>query len=135
MPSKTRAKIFITDDDSDDRDFIINALQMDGFGGKLIEFENGQVLSNYLHKYPEDLPDLILLDLNMPVKNGFDTLHELKCDANFSKIPVVVLSASTKREDEQFCLQKGCNHFLSKPLDMSGYNSIAQFVEKVFFQE
>lgn len=131
MPSKTKAQIFITDDDSDDRQFIINALQEDGFHGRLVEFENGQLLSNFLHKYPENLPDLILLDLNMPVKNGFETLRELKSDTNFCKIPVVVLSASTKKEDEQVCFETGCDHFLSKPLDMSGYNNIAQFVNNV----
>jgi CheY-like chemotaxis protein len=135
MRSKTKAQIFITDDDPDDREFIINALERDGFHGKLVEFENGQVLSNYLHKYPDNLPDLILLDLNMPVKNGFDTLRELKTDTNFNQIPVIVISASTKKEDEQFCFQAGCDHFLSKPLDMEGYNILARFVGSIFFRE
>ena len=135
MRSKTKAQIFITDDDPDDRAFIINALERDGFRGKLVEFENGQLLANHLHKYPDNLPDLILLDLNMPVKNGFDTLQELKTDNNFNEIPVIVISASTKKEDEQFCFQAGCDHFLSKPLDMEGYNILARFVGSVFFRE
>jgi CheY-like chemotaxis protein len=71
----------------------------------------------------------------MPVKNGFDTLRELKSENDLRSIPVVVLSASTKKEDEQFCYQTGCDHFLSKPLDMAGYGNIAQFVGTVFFRE
>jgi CheY-like chemotaxis protein len=132
---KREAQIFITDDDADDRGFIINALHRNGFVGELLEFENGEHLSDYLHKYPKNLPDLILLDLNMPVKNGFDILRELKSDTTFSYIPVVIISASTKKEDEQICLRTGCEHFLSKPFDMAGYNNIAEFVDRAFFRE
>ena len=131
----TKAQIFITDDDPDDREFIINALQRNGFIGRLVEFENGEYLSEYLYKHSDNLPDLILLDLNMPVKNGFDTLREIKNDPKFSNIPVVVLSASTRKEDEQICFQTGCKHFLSKPLDMAGYSSIAKFLGTAFFRE
>jgi CheY-like chemotaxis protein len=133
MSSKTRAQIFIADDDADDREFIINALERNGFDGDLVQFENGQLLSNYLQRDTENQPDLILIDLNMPVKNGFDTLRELKDNANFTEIPIIVLTASTKEEDEQICLKIGCDHFLSKPLDMEGYNNIARFVSGVLF--
>jgi CheY-like chemotaxis protein len=133
MPSAENAHIFIVDDDEDDREFIISALVKNGFSGDLEEFANGKLLSDYLDAHPGDNPDLILLDLNMPVKNGFDTLRDLKEKEGQKLIPVVVFSASTKAEDEEFCLKTGCSHFLSKPLDMKGYDEIAQFVHDSYF--
>ena len=134
MPSKRKGKIFITDDDQDDREFIISALQASGVGNTFMQFENGQALSSHLQKNAQDRPDIILLDLNMPVKNGFETLHDLKTDSRFRDIPVIVLSASTKKEDETVCFLNGCSHFLTKPLDMDGYREIARFVHNAFFQ-
>jgi CheY-like chemotaxis protein len=135
MATKTKAHILIADDDAEDREFIISALKNNGFQGKLDEFENGELLSNYLDTHPGSRPDLILLDLNMPVKNGFDTLRELKRGTEHNNIPVIVLSASTRKEDEQICAATGCDHYLSKPLDFEGYNTIARFVSNVIFHE
>jgi CheY-like chemotaxis protein len=132
MPSKRRARIFIIDDDPDDRGFIISALRDGGLADTFVEFENGAVLSTHLHENPENPPDVILLDLNMPVKNGFETLRDLKKDSRLKSIPVIILSASTRKEDEIICFQEGCAHFLTKPLDMQGYRNIARFVQDAF---
>jgi CheY-like chemotaxis protein len=134
MELKTGASIFIVDDDSDDREFIINALHKNGFKGKIVEFDNGRALEHHLKSHLDSLPDLILLDLNMPVMNGFETLLALKENSFLAHVPVVVLSASSRIEDKEICLQSGCRNFLTKPLDLAGYAKIAAFVDGEFFR-
>lgn len=128
MAIKKGSLLFITDDDSDDREFVIDALRKFGFQGRFTEFGNGQELYDYLKSHLNDCPDLILLDLNMPVKNGYETLRELKANVHFDSIPVVILTASPNKEDEKWCLKMGCDHFETKPLTLEGYKALAHYV-------
>ena len=68
-----------------------------------------------LEKYYEMKPDIILLDLFMPILNGFQVLDEIR--KNDTETPIVVLSAFTCTENKLEALQKGCNDFISKPID------------------
>lgn len=117
-------QIFIVDDDSDDRHFLHQALEHQGFKGKVYEFENGAELLNNLTTGSE-FPELILLDLNMPVKNGFQTLKELRENNNWKDIDVAVLTASSRNADMEECNAMGCSSFFTKPLSLSGYESLA----------
>lgn len=126
----TNCQVILTDDDQDDRMFLVEALQNNRFGGYLCEAENGRSLLDMLQlikKEPgKNLPDLIVLDLNMPQLNGFEVLKMLKNDINFHKIPVVVLTSSSRMEDEKFCKNAGCLGYLKKPHSISGYDVIAK---------
>jgi len=65
------------------------------------------------------LPDLVLLDLQMPIKNGFEVLHELRSDKRFSSTPIVALTASAMIGDKDKALIEGFTAYLTKPLRIS----------------
>lgn len=62
-------------------------------------------------------PDLILMDLNMPVKNGIDSLRELKAEATLKHIPVVIVTTRGEPAAVELCRSLGCAEFITKPLD------------------
>jgi len=66
-----------------------------------------------------NLPDLVLLDLQMPIKNGFEVLHELRLDKRFSSTPIVALTASAMMGDKDKALMEGFTAYLTKPLRIS----------------
>ncbi len=115
--------ILSADDDVDDQDFIDEALKITPFdhvfgrvpdGEKLLQFLND------LHRNNKEFPDVILLDLNMPIKSGRDAIKILKSeDSHFREIPVVILTTSNAAEDAKFCLQHGAELFLVKPTAFS----------------
>jgi CheY-like chemotaxis protein len=121
-------KILITDDDSDDVELLTDSLQEENYRGELEAFKNGRELLQYLEQEARNISTLILLDLNMPVMNGYETLKMLKKDNRFSKIPVIVITSSAKTEDEKFCQELGCEDYIRKPFSLSGYKSLAQKV-------
>lgn len=67
----------------------------------------------------ENLPDLVLLDLQMPVKNGFEVLHELRADERFKTTPIVALTASAMMGDRTKALMEGFTAYMTKPLSLS----------------
>jgi CheY-like chemotaxis protein len=71
-----------------------------------------------------------VLDLNMPVMNGFETLAELKANVRFKNIPVVILTSSSRKADEVTCQDLGSNHFFTKPSNVSDYRELSEFVVK-----
>ena len=137
--SKGIITIFITDDDADDREFLTEALSDKGFEGILKLFANGQHLMDHLERHTLSIIDLIVLDLNMPVKDGYITLTELKHNEKYKHIPVMILTSSSREDDEQFCYNLGCNHFMRKPLSLTGYRKLAEdiitYAEKVHITE
>ena len=125
--------ILIADDDYDDQSFISDALKKKNFGGIIECVADGNKLIDYL-KEPKPRPALILLDLNMPFKDGYVALAEIKQDPQLREIPTVVLTSSTNREDESKCYKLGCDKFLHKPMSMDEYEDIASgllnFIER-----
>ena len=83
-----------------------------------------------MQSYPKDLPNLILLDLNMPIKDGYETLKDLKQDKQLQTIPVMVLTSSTKPADENVCYQLGCEYFHRKPITLSEYSDLATLIAR-----
>lgn len=123
---KTNPTIFIADDDDDDISLLIASLTERNSMVNCITFHNGLVLLNSLTMNNEQLPDIIILDINMPVKNGFLTLHELKQNALLKSIPVIMLTSSVRQEDETRCLQMGCRVLFTKPDSLLGYINLAE---------
>lgn len=75
----------------------------------------------WLTRRPRSLPDLILLDLNMPVLNGREVLLEIKNDSRFCKIPVVIFTSSHAEDDVKSTYGSGANSCISKPTSLSGF--------------
>lgn len=115
--------ILMADDDADDRLLAKDALAECNLNGELHFVENGEELLDYLErrgKYAElansPRPSLILLDLNMPRKDGREALREIKSNPEFRKIPVIVLTTSKADTDIAQIYDLGANSFISKPV-------------------
>jgi len=112
--------ILIAEDDADDRFLLQAAFEENGFKDKLHFVENGVEVLEYLntHKAGNDgngLPRFILLDLNMPKKDGREVLKELKQDAELKKIPVVIFSTTNNEQEMRRCYELGANSYITKP--------------------
>jgi CheY-like chemotaxis protein len=115
--------ILIADDDPDDRAMIKEAFEENLLLNELYFVEDGEELMNYLNRsgkysdvsaYP--LPGLILLDLNMPKKDGREALEEIKNNSTLSHIPIIILTTSKTEEDIIKSYNLGVNCFITKPI-------------------
>ena len=109
--SDNRRKILIVDDEEISRSVLCRIFDKDY---TILTAENGQDALNLLNTINEEI-SLSLLDLIMPVLDGYKFLHILKNDSRFSSIPVIVTTAKDCEEDEIWCLQNGAADFISKP--------------------
>jgi CheY-like chemotaxis protein len=123
MPVTRPIVILIADDDPDDREMIRDAFNENRLVNDLRFVEDGEALMDYLHhrgKFEDlkdsPLPGLILLDLNMPKKDGREALAEIKSDPALRRIPVVVLTTSKAEEDIYRTYNLGVNSFVTKPV-------------------
>ena len=108
--------IFYTDDDEDDLSIFSDAVELLSQQVDLQTYSGGEKLLNAVNYLPR--PNLIFLDLNMPGKNGFDVLHELKGSEENKDIPVVIFSTSNEPGIIAKCLALGANYFITKPVLM-----------------
>jgi CheY-like chemotaxis protein len=118
-----RRTILIADDDEDDRFLVKSALEDCQITCTIKYVENGVEVINYLengdgtaefHK-----PSLILLDLNMPKKDGREALKEIKNNPELRSIPVIILTTSKATEDVNLCYGLGANGYIVKPNSFS----------------
>jgi CheY-like chemotaxis protein len=121
-PAKSNL-ILMAEDDSDDQLLVQDALAETGFGLDLRFVGNGVELMDYLRQKNQfnlpassPPPGLIILDLNMPRKDGREALREIKGDPELRTIPVVVLTTSTAEPDIARAYALGANSFISKPV-------------------
>lgn len=112
--------ILIAEDDADDRFLLNAAFEENGFTDKLHFVENGVELLAYLgntHLGAESckLPNFILLDLNMPKKDGREVLKEIKQNPAYKKIPVIIFSTTNNEQEMRRCYELGANSYITKP--------------------
>lgn len=79
-------------------------------------------------------PDLVLLDLNLPVKSGHDLLEEIKSHSTLRRIPVVMLSSSDAEEDVVKSYDEHANAYVTKPVDLNEITTIVQSIDEFWFQ-
>lgn len=133
--------ILMADDDADDRQLTREALEDARLINDIRFVENGEELLDYLRrqgKYAPPTesprPGLILLDLNMPRKDGRTVLKELKQDPDLRTIPVVVLTTSKSDEDIYRSYDLGVNSYIVKPVTFEALVDILQTLEKYWFE-
>jgi CheY-like chemotaxis protein len=133
--------ILMADDDSDDRRLTQEAFEEGRLINDLRFVENGEQLLEYLRRKgpygpPAEAPrpGLILLDLNMPRKDGRTVLKELKSDPDLRQIPVVVLTTSKDDEDIYKSYDLGVNSYIVKPVTFEALVDILQTLEKYWFE-
>ena len=111
--------IFVVDDDKEDQLILSDYFDELGLSSNVKFFDNGELTINFLEGNQDDsiLPQLIVLDLNMPVLNGTQTLLYLKRDARYKNIPVIIFSTSENEEEKRKCLSFGAVDYLVKPMN------------------
>lgn len=124
-PAAVRPFILIAEDDPDDRLLALDAMEEASFSQHHIGFvNNGEELMDYLKKSCASegnldgpgLPLLILLDLNMPKKDGREALKEIKSHPDLKKIPVIILTTSQRQDDINQSYDLGANTYMLKPV-------------------
>jgi CheY-like chemotaxis protein len=123
MTAKKPITILMADDDADDRDMARDAFAESHLANDLRFVEDGVELMDYLKRRgrygdPADSPrpGVILLDLNMPKKDGREALAEIKADPALQNIPIIVLTTSKQEEDILRSYQLHANSYITKPV-------------------
>ncbi len=129
--------ILLVDDNPDDVELCLAAFGKTKLANKVIVVSNGIEAMQYLRQQGEyrsvQEPTLVLLDLNMPCKDGREVLAEMKGDTRLCKIPVVVLTTSESEEDVSRSYELHANCYISKPVDLSQLVKIAKIIEDFWF--
>jgi len=117
--SKTSFNLLLADDDEDDCMFFQQALEDLPFTAILQTVNDGEQLMNLLMANTLKLPDVLFLDLNMPRKNGYQCLAEIKLNDNLKKLPVIIYSTSFNNEAANLLYEEGAQHYIRKPGDFA----------------
>jgi len=106
-------KILLVEDNDINREMLRRRLVRKGY--EVLEAVNGQ---EAIIKTRSDSPDLILMDMSLPIMDGWEATTRLKADSATQKIPIIGLTAHAMAEDKQKVLQAGCNDYASKPVEL-----------------
>lgn len=133
--------ILLADDDEEDLQMTLEALRENRLGNDMRITRDGEELMDYLlqrgdYSNPTDAPQpgLILLDLNMPKKDGREALAEIKSDARLRQIPVIVLTTSQAEEDIVRTYDLGVNSFITKPVTFAGLVDAMKVMAQYWFE-
>jgi CheY-like chemotaxis protein len=130
-------KILMVEDNPDDVDLTIEALKDGKIRNEMYVVNNGVDALAFLRKEGEyegmPRPDVILLDLNLPKKNGREVLAEIKSDPDLIMIPVVVLTTSEAEEDILKAYKLHANCYITKPVDFEQFIKVVKSIEQFWF--
>jgi CheY-like chemotaxis protein len=133
--------ILLADDDADDRKLTHDAFMENRLANEFHMVEDGEELMDYLYrrgKYEsmrgDPLPGLILLDLNMPRKDGREALKEIKADPDLRRIPIVVLTTSKAEEDIVRSYDLGVNSYVTKPVTFKSLVELIKVLGRYWFE-
>jgi CheY-like chemotaxis protein len=126
---KEPVKILLAEDDTEDQELFLDALQEAQISSEVTAVENGQELLDTLRDESQGDPDIIFIDVNMPVKDGKQALEEIKKDDELRDIPAVMLSTWDHPSDIEDAFGKGADLYVQKPSSFAGFVLV---LKKVF---
>ena len=126
---KEPVKIILAEDDKDDQELFMEALTATKIPSEVTTVENGAELVRTLKDPAEPKPDIVFIDINMPIKGGKEALEEIKSDKELKEIPAGMLSTSNHPNDIEETFNKGANLYIQKPSSFTGFILI---LKKVF---
>jgi CheY-like chemotaxis protein len=136
-PGSRMGKILLVEDNQNDVILTREAFRRAKLAVDLHHVENGQQCLDFLRKrgpYSDaPTPDLVLLDLNMPVMDGREALQELAADDNLSHLPVVVLTTSSAEKDIHDMYKLRCSSYIIKPIDFNQFVRIVNEIINYWF--
>jgi CheY-like chemotaxis protein len=134
-------QILMADDDEDDRRAVAKAWKSSRAANPIEFVNNGEELMDYLYRRgafsgmaASTRPGLILLDLNMPKKDGREALREIKADPELRQIPVIVLTTSKAEEDIYRTYDLGANSFITKPVTFTSLVELIHVIGKYWIE-
>ena len=128
---KEHYQILIVDDDREDHSILHEYFQNAGIDDQVLYVENGLRAIEFLQNISDDqlLPNLIVLDLNMPILNGSQTLLRIKQLPRFRHIPVIIFSTSENEAEKRRCLNYGAIEYMVKPMTYAeGQTMVEKFI-------
>ncbi|WP_339901877.1 response regulator [uncultured Cyclobacterium sp.] len=120
--------VVLADDDEDDRFLFKEAIKQLSIQTRLLLFNDGQELMNYLFSDESERPNLLFLDLNMPVKDGMQCLREIRQNEAFKDLAIAIYSTSSTEQDIEATFIYGANIYINKP---SSFAKLKEVIEKV----
>ncbi|KGO86168.1 response regulator receiver protein [Flavobacterium rivuli WB 3.3-2 = DSM 21788] len=120
----TNLHIVIAEDDPDDGMLVVESFTRNDFYAKVNLVNNGEELVEYLKNNTNNIPDIILTDINMPIMNGIEALIQIKDNSEFNKIPCFVYSTSINPSYEARGRELGVKGFLIKPFSLEEFDDI-----------
>lgn len=127
--------ILLADDDMDDCSFFREAAEEQLLPGALTTVHEGEILMRHLKNEANELPDIIFLDINMPRKNGFECLIEIKSDDRLKHLPVIMFSTSFELSVVNHLYEDGAQYFIRKPAGFAEFKQIIQQSLALIVQE
>jgi two-component system, chemotaxis family, response regulator Rcp1 len=125
LAARRPARVLLVEDNEADVRLTREAMRESGDEVRLSAVGDGEQALAYLRRldgYVEAArPDLVLLDLNLPRKNGLEVLDEMRADPSLACIPVIVLTSSAARQDVEACYSRGANAFVVKPIELDAF--------------
>jgi len=135
---KEKPQVLLIDDNPADALLVEEALAGGKYESQMRNASDGEEGMAYLRRRERwaqaPRPDLILLDLNLPKKDGREVLAELKADPDLSRIPVIIFSTSEAPQDIARCYELGANCYVSKPVGLREFSSAIQSIEAFWFE-
>jgi len=119
---KKALEILLVEDDIDDVDLLKDALLENNVEYQMEVIMEGDKVFKYLESV-ETLPEIIVMDLNLPRTGGKEILQEIKSNYTLTQIPIVVLTTSSSKEDIEYCINMGISKFITKPATLEGWNN------------
>jgi CheY-like chemotaxis protein len=131
-------QLLMAEDDKEDQMLVRRAFEQAHLMNELVIVEDGEELLDYLFqrgRYAEaELPDVILLDLNMPRKDGREALQEIKADARLRHVPIIVLTSSSADEDVLRSYDLGVSSYIEKPVTFERMVQVVSVLGEYWFQ-
>lgn len=132
------AHILLVEDNEGDILLTLDAFEESKFKTHVSVAKNGREALDFLNKKGEfsntQRPDLILLDINIPIFNGLEVLEEIKRDESLKKIPVIMLTTSSNPKDIERAYNNYCNSYIKKPLEMEDFMEAVLKIEEFWLQ-
>lgn len=132
------AHILLVEDNEGDIALTFEAFEESKVKTEISVVKNGRDALDFLFKRGafEDsaTPDLILLDINMPIFNGHEVLHRIKADPGLKRTPVIMLTTSSNPKDVNTAYENHCNSYVLKPLDMDEFLEVILKIEAFWLQ-
>lgn len=120
-------KILLVEDDTDDVELLRDSFAGNNMQIDLLVFSEGDKVASFLEA-PHFIPQLIVIDFNLPKVHGKEILKMLKKHPDFNAIPLVVFSTSAAKEDIDYSMDYGAAHFITKPTSVDGFNKAIQIL-------